>query len=92
MCGAIDYLVQTTHPDARAADLRTGYQSTQDTIRWIGLEVLDCFQGSEADKTGKVEFKASYIRDGQAEVHHERSRFKRHAGEWFYLDGTVVDA
>ena len=56
----------------------------------MGLEVLTTFQGGAQDKTGKVEFEASYIQDGKADVHHECSRFKRHAGEWHYLDGLVA--
>lgn len=90
--GEINYLVQTTHPSKRTADLRAGYQSTHDSIQWIGLEVVKTFQGGEGDKTGKVEFKASYIQNGQNAVHHERSRFKRHSGAWTYVDGEVADA
>lgn len=87
--GAIDYLVATTHPSTRSAGLRGGYQRTHESIQWIGLEVLSAFQGCAGDKTGKVEFSASYIQNGQSAVHHERSRFKRHGGDWTYLDGVV---
>jgi len=66
--GAIDYLVATTHPSNRAAHLREGYQKTYASIQWIGLEVLSSFQGLEADKTGKVEFRASYIQNGHTLV------------------------
>jgi SEC-C motif-containing protein len=89
--GLVDYLVATTHPTARSKDLAAAYRQTFETIRWIGLEVCSSFQGSSSDKTGKVEFKATYIQGGQTSVHHEHSRFKRHAGAWHYLDGQVTD-
>ena len=41
--------------------------------------------GGEGDETGEVEFRAHH-RHG---VMHERSRFARRAGRWFYVDGDV---
>ena len=89
--GEIDYLVQTTHPATRSPGLKAGYQGTHGSIQWVGLEVCSIFQGTRKDKTGKVEFKASYIRNGKRAIHHEKSRFRRHAGAWHYLDGEVTD-
>jgi SEC-C motif-containing protein len=34
-----------------------------------------------------VEFTASYDVAGRTAVMHERSRFERRAGRWFYVDG-----
>ncbi|MFT4900891.1 MAG: SEC-C motif-containing protein [Lentimonas sp.] len=87
--GEIDYLVATTLPAVRTTSLWVDYQSTHTTIEWLGLEVLSVQQGSETDKTGKVEFLASYLQDGQHAVHHELSRFRRYRGEWCYLDGQI---
>lgn len=89
--GEVKYLVATTHPSTRRPGLEADYRSTSKSIQWIGLEVIRTFQGGEGDKTGKVEFKASYLQDGQRAIHHEVSRFKRHAGKWHYLDGVVSD-
>lgn len=89
--GEVEYLVRTTHPSQRTPSLQAGYQATHDSIRWLGLELLSTFQGTETDKTGKVEFKASYTQDGRHLVHHETSRFKRHGGHWHYLDGEVCE-
>lgn len=89
--GELAYLYDTTHPSVRSGGLKAAYQSTYDSIQWIGLEVLDAFQGGAGDKTGKVEFEATYIQGGQRSVHHEKSRFKRHAGKWHYLDGDVKE-
>jgi SEC-C motif-containing protein len=90
--GEIAYLVATTHPSARDAGLEAAYRSTFESTQWIGLKVLQTFQGTASDKTGKVEFAATYLQAGQRAVHHEKSRFKRHAGRWYYLDGLVTDA
>jgi SEC-C motif-containing protein len=88
----IDYLVATTLPAARTTDLWVNYKSTADSIQWIGLEVVGASQGGVKDKTGKVEFKASYIQDGVRLIHHEYSRFRRSGGQWYYVDGTVGTA
>ncbi len=89
--GEIRYLVETTHPSARCTGLEATYRTSAESIQWIGLEVLSTSQGGERDKTGKVEFKADYIQGGAHSIHHERSRFKRHAGRWHYVDGQVDD-
>jgi SEC-C motif-containing protein len=89
--GQIDYLVATTFPAVRTTDLWINYKSTHDSIQWIGLKVLRSSQGGAGDKTGKVEFEASYIQDGQPAVHHELSRFRRSGGDWYYVDGQVEE-
>ena len=90
--GLVDYLVATTHPTTRSKNLAAAYQQTFETIQWIGLEVCSTSQGAVTDKTGKVEFKATYLQGGQTSVHHEHSRFKRHSGAWHYLDGKITDS
>lgn len=90
--GQIDYLVGTTLPAVRITDLWVDYKSTADSIQWIGLEVMSVSQGRLQDKTGKVEFKASYIQDGKQAMHHELSRFRRSGGKWYYVDGTMVES
>jgi SEC-C motif-containing protein len=89
--GQIDYLVATTLPAVRTTDLWVNYQSTADSIQWIGLEVMSASQGGVKDKTGKVEFKASYIQDGERAMHHELSRFRRSGGDWYYVDGVMKE-
>lgn len=90
--GNIGYLVKTTLPKMRTGNLRAGYQSTHDTIQWIGLNVLECRLGGEKDKVGKVLFRAFYIQGGESSVHEELSRFRRSGGDWYYIDGQVLDS
>jgi SEC-C motif-containing protein len=89
--GQIDYLVATTLAAVRTTDLWVNYKSTADSIQWIGLEVISVSQGGAGDKTGKVEFKASYIQDGEPAIHHEWSRFRRSGGHWYYIDGVMKE-
>ena len=87
--GAIDYLVRTTLPARRSANSEAQYQSTHESIKWIGLEVIQVFQGGDSDKTGKVEFKADFVKEGVIATHHECSRFRRSGERWYYVDGVI---
>lgn len=57
-------------------------------VRWTGLTILETRDGGPDDKTGVVEFKADYKKGGEPAVLHERSRFKKKGGAWFYVDGA----
>jgi SEC-C motif domain protein len=52
--------------------------------QWSGLEVLHTETDGDA---GIVEFLAYYKENGKALRMHERSRFIRVEGRWFYIDG-----
>ena len=51
------------------------------------LEILDTVLGGPDDDEGFVEFRAHFERDGRAGIRAERSRFRREAGRWVYVDG-----
>ena len=53
--------------------------------RWLGLSVKD-FRVTGED-SAEVEFVARFRVAGRAVRLHERSRFVREEGRWFYLDG-----
>jgi SEC-C motif domain protein len=56
--------------------------------RWRGLQIVDVRGGSGQEATGTVEFRATYVvAPGDVRVLHERSRFVREQGRWYYLDG-----
>ena len=75
-----DYLLATWHSSTRPAslDFDTG-------AKWLGLEVRE-HKVTSAD-TAEVAFVARYRVDGRAVRLHERSRFVREDGRWFYVDG-----
>ena len=75
-----DYLRATWHVSMRPAalDFEAG-------ARWLELE-LRHHQMTGPD-TAEVEFVARYRSVGKAVRLHEKSRFVREQGRWFYVDG-----
>jgi SEC-C motif-containing protein len=55
-----------------------------DPTQWLGLEIR---QHKADGDTATVEFVARYKIGGRAHRLHEVSRFMRHEGRWFYVDG-----
>lgn len=78
-----DYLFRTWHPRTRPADVDPS------GVSFERLEILETTGGGERDDAGEVEFVAHYRAGSQRGRLHERSRFARRAGRWFYLDGSV---
>jgi len=78
--GRVDYLLATWHTSQRPSTLELEPQA-----RWLGLEVR-CQHGIDADHA-EVEFVARYRVAGRGVRLHERSRFVREAGRWYYVDG-----
>lgn len=74
------YLQATWHASQRPAQL-----DFEPGAKWLGLQVKD-FQ-TTCDTTAEVEFVARFRVGGRAVRLHERSRFVREAGRWFYVDG-----
>lgn len=85
-CGDADYLFRTWHPRTRPADV-----TVDPNIAWTGLRVIGTLAGGPGDGSGEVEFTARYESGGRAGSMHERSRFERRAGRWFYLDAVAED-
>jgi SEC-C motif-containing protein len=80
-CGDADYLFRTWHPRTRPADV-----AVDPEVQWTGLDVVDTELGGPNDERGEVEFAARYESAGRRHLMHERSRFERRAGRWFYVD------
>lgn len=87
--GDLDYIENTHAPEARADFDRSLAESRNNTVQWVGLEILDTAGGGPDDDTGTVEFAARYKSDGGTGVHHERSIFRREGGRWLYVDGAI---
>lgn len=80
-----DYLLATWHPDHRAG-LDAASLSIKST-NWQSLKIVDSSQDNEI---AFVEFTAYSLEpDGETGIHHERSRFQRIDGHWYYVDGAV---
>ena len=75
-----DYLLATWHASTRPATL-----DFAPGAKWLGLDVRS-HRVLDADHA-EVEFVARCREAGRATRLHERSRFVREAGRWFYVDG-----
>jgi SEC-C motif-containing protein len=76
------YLRATWHPSTRPAEL-----AFEAGTKWLGLEVRSARQ-LDADHA-EVEFVARSRLAGRGHRLHERSRFVRESGRWYYLDGEL---
>jgi SEC-C motif-containing protein len=77
------YLLVTWHPGTRPATVEF-----EPGVKWLGLEVrmhrvLDAAHA-------EVEFVARSRVAGRGQRLHERSRFVREDGRWFYVDGELL--
>lgn len=78
-----DYLRATWHASRRPATL-----NFEPGCKWLGLEVRD--HTVLDDSHAEVEFVARMrSANGQASRLHERSRFVREDGRWYYVDGEL---
>ncbi len=78
-----DYLRTTWHISRRPATL-----NFEPRCKWLGLEVRD--HTVLDDSHAEVEFVARMrSANGQASRLHERSRFVREDGRWYYVDGEL---
>lgn len=85
--GRVDYLLATWHPTTRPQTLELDPPGTR---TWLGLAVRGHWPVD--DTHAEVEFIArSRLGGGSAQRLHERSRFVREDGRWYYVDGDMLD-
>ncbi|MBE9046187.1 YchJ family protein [Pleurocapsales cyanobacterium LEGE 10410] len=87
--GDVNYLVATLHPDCRKPDDYQALSKSVNHTQWLGLTVLNTQKGKKNDVSGYVEFEAIYQIDEPGQLH-ERSRFVKADGQWFYVDGEIL--
>jgi SEC-C motif-containing protein len=81
--GDAEWLLACWHSSTRPSRI-----DLEGNPKWRGLQIVDVGGGTVADVTGTVEFRATYVvAPGDLRVVHERSRFVREQGRWYYLDG-----
>ncbi len=81
--GDVPYLLATWHASQRPATIELDAGS-----KWLGLEIKQ--HRATGPDQAEVEFVARFRVAGKAVRQHERSRFVREAGRWFYVDGDVL--
>lgn len=81
--GDAGYLLATWHPSTRPSELEL-----DPSIRWLRLDIVRTERGGPLDRSGVVEFAASYRHDGERGTQREVSRFERDADGWRYVDAV----
>jgi len=80
----IDFLYDSFHPDSRGFQNKKDIETWARENKWMHLEILNL-------RGDTVEFQAHYLnKQFEPEVHHEKSRFKKSLGIWYYLDGELI--
>ncbi len=83
VCGNVPYLLATWHSSQRPAVL-----TLEAGAKWLGLEIKQ--HRITGEHNAEVEFVARFRVGGKAIRQHERSRFVREDGRWYYVDGDVL--
>lgn len=82
--GDTAHLLATWHASRRPAALELDAG-----VKWLGLEVR---RHTPIDESrAEVEFVARSRVQGRGQRLHERSRFVREEGHWFYVDGDILN-
>jgi SEC-C motif-containing protein len=79
----IDYIAKTSCTPLSIEDQQFLLQWAKES-HWQSLEIVESSEFV-------VEFKAYYIYQGIQRVHHERSSFEEHKGEWCYKEGELFE-
>ncbi len=81
----LPYLLASWHPSTRPKTIDPA------TIpHWLGLEIIMTNSGAGQENEGVVEFKASFLQNRKVSILHERSRFVKETGHWYYVDGEIL--
>jgi SEC-C motif-containing protein len=81
--GQVPYLLATWHSSQRPAEL-----TLESGAKWLGVEIKQ--HRTTGENSAEVEFVARFRLGGKAVRQHERSRFVREDGRWFYVEGDVL--
>ncbi|MBX7174432.1 MAG: hypothetical protein K1X72_25895 [Pyrinomonadaceae bacterium] len=88
---AIEFLLRSTHPSTRKFHDAESLENWARSNVWKKLEVISTANGNPVDKEGTVEFKAYFTdSNGQSQIHHELSSFRKELGKWFFVDGKIL--
>jgi SEC-C motif domain protein len=83
----IEYLIFTHHPSRQQPNEVELLTQTFQNTHWLGLKIL---KSQTDNQIGYVEFAAFYQNDPIGQLH-ENSKFIYENGQWYYLDGVILD-
>jgi len=75
------YLLESWDPNTRPTSI-----TISPGQRWTQLQIVASSAGGSRDKFGTVEFIAHYVDGSAPGILRERSLFRRHQGQWVYVD------
>lgn len=88
VCHNMDHILRTMRGKAlKLFDEEKTYSEWFAQSVWIKLEIIDAPEIAKHSKDGIVEFKAYYEFKGSQQILHERSKFIKEDGQWFYVAG-----
>lgn len=89
----IEYLLATWHNSMLIPTCYNNIKDSCEHFQWTKLIIIDSGENSSFVEYDEVEFMAKYINKITCTVGtlHERSRFKKIEGKWYYLDGIYPD-
>lgn len=82
----IPYLKETLWPKYQAGFDFAATAAWAAENHWTGLRILETEKGGGNDRDGHVTFEAKYLSAGQLQTHHEKSRFRKKSGRWYYVE------
>lgn len=86
----VPYLHRTLAPESRRDFDSVQTEKWARQAEWKGLKILSTKKGLASDKSGTVEFVATYEIDGQRLEHHEVSQFRKtEQGRWYFVSGEA---
>jgi SEC-C motif-containing protein len=80
------YLLATWDPRTRPQRI-----DLENDLTWRRLQIVDTSDGGGDAAEGTVWFRASYRTAEGVRILEERSRFRRHDGQWRYVDGEQLE-
>jgi len=84
----IDYLQKTLAPESKSDFDPKSAKQWAKQAQWLGLKINSTEFGGPTDKTGTVEFTATYKQGSETLDHHEVSKFRKADNDhWFFVDG-----
>lgn len=87
----IEYLISTHHHSKQQPNEREILAQTINETQWLGLKVLKTDKRRINQVVGHVEFAAFYKNNNKIEQLHENSKFIYENGQWYYLDGVMLE-
>jgi SEC-C motif-containing protein len=86
----VQHILASSHPKLRSTLDENATRTWAKNSQWHKLEVVSIEKGGAEDAEGVVEFISMYSEKGQHRSLHERAKFVKEEGRWYYLDGEIV--